>query len=33
VKLKVLMEIPKGELRDKTEANWFLDDMDEEDYM
>ncbi|ETW78748.1 hypothetical protein HETIRDRAFT_386942 [Heterobasidion irregulare TC 32-1] len=33
VKLKVLMEIPKGELRDKTEANWFLDNMDEEDYM
>ncbi len=33
VKLKVLMEIPKGELRDKTEANWFLDDMDEEDYI
>ena len=33
VKLKVLMAIPKGELRDKTEANWFLDDMDEKDYM
>ncbi|PSS31911.1 hypothetical protein PHLCEN_2v2318 [Hermanssonia centrifuga] len=33
VKLKVLMEIPKGELRDKTEANWFLDNMDEDDYI
>lgn len=33
LKLRVLMEIPKGELRDKTQANWFLDDMDEEDYM
>ena len=33
VKLKVLTGIPKGELRDKTQANWFLDDMDEEDYM
>ncbi|KAJ3754459.1 kinase-like domain-containing protein [Lentinula raphanica] len=33
VKLKVLMGIPKGELRDKTQANWFLDDMDEKDYM
>ncbi|KAH8916403.1 hypothetical protein BT69DRAFT_1228530 [Atractiella rhizophila] len=32
VKLEVLMRIPKGELRDKTQANWFLDDMDEEDY-
>lgn len=33
VKLKVLTMIPKGELRDKTQAHWFLDDMDEEDYM
>lgn len=33
VKLKVLTMIPKGELRDKTQANWFLDDMDEEEYM
>ncbi|KAJ8508378.1 hypothetical protein ONZ45_g9344 [Pleurotus djamor] len=33
VKLKVLMGIPKGELRDKTQANWFLDDMIEEDYL
>ncbi|KAI0645256.1 kinase-like domain-containing protein [Trametes meyenii] len=33
VKLKVLMAMPKGELRDKFEVNWFLDDMDEKDYM
>ncbi len=33
VKLKVLMALPKGELRDKTQTNWFLDDMDEKDYM
>lgn len=33
VKLQVLMGIPKGELRNKTQANWFLDDMDEEAYM
>ncbi|KAG6814759.1 hypothetical protein H0H87_007580 [Tephrocybe sp. NHM501043] len=33
VKLKVLMAILKEELQDKTQANWFLDDMDEEDYM
>jgi len=34
VKLNVLMRIPKGELRSKTQANWFLDDMrEEEDYM
>lgn len=32
-KLQLLMRIPKGELRDKFEANWCLDDMDEEDYM
>lgn len=33
VKLQVLMAISKGELRDQTQAHWFLDDMDEEDYM
>ncbi|KAI0087490.1 kinase-like domain-containing protein [Irpex rosettiformis] len=33
LKLKLLMALPKGELRDKIEANWFLDDMDEKDYM
>ena len=34
VKLKLLMELPKGELRDKTQENWFLDDMpNEEDYL
>ena len=33
LKLKVLKEIPKGEVRAKTEANWFLNDMDETDYM
>ena len=33
LKLKVLIAMPKGELRDKFQANWFLDDMDEEDYM
>ncbi|KAF9562413.1 hypothetical protein CPC08DRAFT_742207 [Agrocybe pediades] len=32
LKLKVLMALPKGEFRDKAEANWFLDDMDETDY-
>ncbi|KAI0789921.1 kinase-like domain-containing protein [Abortiporus biennis] len=32
LKLKVLIGIPK-ELRPKVEANWFLDDMDEKDYM
>jgi hypothetical protein len=32
LKLRVLTEVPK-ELRAKTEANWFLDDMDETDYM
>ena len=30
--LRVLIEIPK-EIRDKTEANWFLNDMDEKAYM
>ncbi|EJT96640.1 hypothetical protein DACRYDRAFT_97541 [Dacryopinax primogenitus] len=33
LKLELLMAMPKGELPDKTEENWFLDDMDEEDYM
>lgn len=34
LKLTLLMELPKGEQRDKFEANWLLDDMpDEEDYM
>ncbi|KAJ2912896.1 hypothetical protein MD484_g7518, partial [Candolleomyces efflorescens] len=34
VKLKLLMGLPEGELRDKTQENWFLDDMpDEKDYM
>ena len=34
LKLRVLMALPKGELRDKTQANWFLDDMpNEEDYL
>ena len=32
LKLRVLTEIPK-EIRAKTEANWFLNDMDEKDYM
>ncbi|KAJ7292863.1 protein kinase subdomain-containing protein PKL/CAK/Fmp29 [Mycena rebaudengoi] len=32
LKLRVLIEIPK-EVRAETEANWFLDDMDEKDYM
>jgi len=33
LKLRVLAEIPEKEVRAKTEANWFLNDMDEEDYM
>ena len=33
LKLKVLTMIPKGEIRARTEANWFLNDMDENDYM
>ncbi|KAJ2968384.1 hypothetical protein NUW54_g13235 [Trametes sanguinea] len=33
LKLAVLKEIPAGEARDKAEANWFLDDMNEDDYM
>ena len=32
LKLRVLTEIPK-EIRAKTGANWFLNDMDEKDYM
>jgi hypothetical protein len=32
LKLEVLREIP-AEVRAETEANWFLDDMDEESYM
>ncbi|KAL5480871.1 hypothetical protein ACEPAI_9811 [Sanghuangporus weigelae] len=33
LKLRVLKEIPDKEVRAKTEANWFLNDMDEKDYM
>ena len=33
LKLRVLTEIPEEEVRAKTEANWFLNDMDEENYM
>ena len=33
LKLTVLKEVPAGEARDKAEANWFLDDMNEDDYM
>ena len=33
LKLRVLTEIPEEEVRAKTEANWFLNDMDERDYM
>ena len=33
LKLKVLTNIPEEEVRAKTDANWFLDDMDEKDYM
>jgi hypothetical protein len=33
LKLRVLMEIPEEEVRAKIEANWFLNDMDEKDYM
>lgn len=32
-KLRVLTEIPEEEVRAKTEANWFLNDMDEKDHM
>jgi len=33
LKLRVLTEIPEEEVRAKTEANWFLNDMDETDYV
>ena len=33
LKLMFLAAIPEKEVRDKVEANWFLDDMDETDYM
>jgi hypothetical protein len=33
LKLMLLAEIPDEEMRAKVEANWFLDDMDEEKYM
>ena len=33
LKSRVLAVMQDKELRDKLEANWFLDDMDEEDYM
>ena len=33
LKLRILAAIPEKEVRAKTEANWFLDDMDEKDYM
>ncbi|KAJ6587357.1 protein kinase subdomain-containing protein PKL CAK Fmp29 [Mycena sp. CBHHK59/15] len=33
LKLRLLTEIPEEEVRAKTEANWFLNDMNEEDYM
>ena len=33
LKLRALAEIPEEEVRAKTEANWFLNDMDEKDYM
>ena len=31
--LRALAEIPEEEVRAKTEASWFLNDMDEKDYM
>ena len=31
--LRALAEIPEQEVRAKTEASWFLNDMDEKDYM
>ena len=33
LRLTVLTAIPEEEVRAKTEANWFLNDMDEKDYM
>ncbi len=33
IKLRLLKKIPEEEVRAKIQTNWFLDDMDEEDYM
>ena len=33
LKLRALAEIPEEQVRAKTEANWFLNDMDEKDYI
>ncbi|KAG5342954.1 hypothetical protein C0989_005903 [Termitomyces sp. Mn162] len=33
IKLEVLTRIPEKEIRAQAEANWFLNDMDEKDYM
>jgi hypothetical protein len=33
LKLRLLILIPEKEVQAKVEANWFLDDMDEKDYM
>ena len=33
LKLRLLTAIPEEEVQAKTEVNWFLNDMDEEDYM
>ena len=33
LKLRALAEIPEEAVRAKTEASWFLNDMDEKDYM
>ncbi|KAF8996405.1 hypothetical protein BDQ17DRAFT_1249775 [Cyathus striatus] len=33
LKLRVLKEIPEEEVRAKTDVNWFLNDMDEKDYI
>lgn len=33
LKLRVLTEIPEKEVRAQAEAHWFLNDMDEKDYM
>ena len=33
LKLRALAEIPEEQVRAKTEANCFLNDMDEKDYM
>ena len=29
----LLTDVPEEEVRAKTQANWFLDDMDDKDYM